>query len=152
MDWPGYWQSFNDYLHFLNPLVGIIAERPIMKYMVILSPAITAISMSLIGVAPGYIFLAILLFVSGLSSTMWHIPTPVLVKSLSGKRTGKGMSYYMVGGELARTAGPLIILGVIELWGLEGTWKMMPLGIAASSRTTFQFQKSQFEKRQTNKK
>lgn len=108
----------------------------------ILSPAITAISMSLIGVAPGYIFLAIILFVSGLSSTMWHIPTPVIVKTLSGKRTGKGMSYYMLGGELARTVGPLVILGVIELWGLEGTWKMMPLGIAASIILHFNFRRA----------
>lgn len=115
-----------------NPLMGIIAERPSMKYLVIVSPAITAVAMSLIGIAPGYIFLAILLFVSGISSMMWHIPSPVMIKFLSGKRTGKGMSYYMVGGELARTLGPLVILGVIELWGLEGTWKMMPLGFVAS--------------------
>jgi FSR family fosmidomycin resistance protein-like MFS transporter len=112
--------------------MGIIAERPSMKYMLIVSPTITAAAMSMIGVAPGYIFLAILLFVSGISSMMWHIPSPVMIKFLSGKRTGKGMSYYMVGGELARTLGPLIILGVIELWGLEGTWKMMPLGFVAS--------------------
>ena len=115
-----------------NPFIGIIAERPVMRYMVIFSPALTALFMSLIGVAPGYIFLAVILFFSGISSTLWHIPTPVLVKSLAGARTGKGMSYFMVGGELARTAGPLIILGVISLWGLEGTWKMMPLGFIAS--------------------
>jgi len=115
-----------------NPLMGIIAERPGMKYMLIVSPSISAVAMSLIGVAPGYIFLAILLFVSGISSMMWHIPSPVMIKFLSGKRTGKGMSYYMVGGELARTLGPLIILGVIELWGLESSWKMMPLGFVAS--------------------
>ncbi|MFC2089774.1 MFS transporter [Bacteroidota bacterium] len=115
-----------------NPLMGIIAEKPLAKYMVILSPAITAMAMSLIGIAPGYIFLAVILFVSGISSMMWHIPSPVMIKQLSGERTGKGMSYYMVGGELARTLGPLIILGVIELWGLEGTWKMMPLGFVAS--------------------
>lgn len=115
-----------------NPVMGIIADKPYMKYLVIISPAITAVSMSLLGIAPGYIFLAILLFVSGISSMMWHIPSPVMIKQLSGERTGKGMSYYMVGGELARTLGPLIILGVIELWGLEGTWKMMPLGFVAS--------------------
>lgn len=124
-----------------NPLVGIIAERPIMKYMVILSPAVTAAAMSLIGVAPGYIFLAVILFVSGLSSTMWHVPTPTMIKHLSGERTGKGMSYFMLGGELARTIGPLIILGVIELWGLEGTWKMMPLGFAASIILYLNFRK-----------
>jgi len=115
-----------------NPLMGIIAERPSMKYLVIVSPAITAVAMSLIGIAPSYIFLAILLFVSGISSMMWHIPSPVMIKFLSGSRTGKGMSFYMVGGELARTLGPLVILGVIALWGLEGTWKMMPLGFVAS--------------------
>lgn len=127
-----------------NPLIGIIAERPGMRYMMVLSPALTAIFMSLIGIAPGYTFLAILLFCSGISSTLWHIPTPVIVKDLSGERTGKGMSYYMVGGELARTAGPLIILGVISLWGLEGTWKMMPLGLLASFILWLNFRKSNF--------
>ena len=129
----------------LNPFVGIIAERPVMKYMVILSPAVTALSMSLIGIAPSYIFLAVLLFVSGLSSTFWHVPTPVMVKEFSGDRTGKGMSYYMVGGELARTAGPLIIMGVIGLWGLEGTWRMMPLGFVASVVLYLNFRSSRFK-------
>lgn len=128
----------------LNPLIGIIAERPVMRYMVIFSPALTAVFMSLIGIAPGYVFLAILLFFSGISSTLWHIPTPVMVKQLSGSRTGKGMSYYMVGGELARTAGPLIILGVISLWGLEGTWKMMPFGFVASVILYFNFRNANF--------
>jgi FSR family fosmidomycin resistance protein-like MFS transporter len=115
-----------------NPFIGIIAERPVMRYMIIFSPAFTALTMSLIGVAPGYIFLAVTLFFSGISSTLWHIPAPVMVNRFAGTRTGKGMSFFMVGGELARTAGPLIILGVISWWGLEGTWKMMPFGFIAS--------------------
>src|SRR6056297_3613681 len=129
----------------LNPFVGIVAERPVMKYMVIISPALTAAMMSLIGIAPGYIFLSVILLVSGLSSTMWHIPSPVMIKQLAGDRTGKGMSYYMLGGELARTAGPLIILGVIQLWGLEGTWKMMPLGFVASFILYLNFRKARFK-------
>lgn len=128
-----------------NPMIGIIAERPVMRYMVIFSPALTALFMSLIGLAPGYVFLAIILFFSGISSTLWHIPTPVMVNQLSGQRTGKGMSYYMVGGELARTAGPLIILGVISWWGLEGTWKMMPLGFVASLVLYFNFRNANFK-------
>ncbi len=127
-----------------NPLIGIIAERPVMRYMVIFSPALTAVFMSLIGVAPGYTFLAILVFFSGISSMLWHIPTPVMVKQLSGSRVGKGMSYYMGGGELARTAGPMIILGVVSWWGLEGMWRMMPLGLVASLVLWFQFRKANF--------
>lgn len=136
----------------LNPLIGIIAERPVMRYMVIFSPALTAVFMSLIGIAPGYVFLAILLFFSGISSTLWHIPTPVMVKQLSGTRTGKGMSYYMVGGELARTAGPLIILGVISWWGLEGTWKMMPFGFVASAILFFNFRNANFTPHSSSRK
>jgi FSR family fosmidomycin resistance protein-like MFS transporter len=127
-----------------NPLIGIIAERPVMRYMVIFSPALTAVFMSLIGMAPGYTFLAILVFFSGISSMLWHIPTPVMVRQLSGSRVGKGMSYYMGGGELARTAGPLVILGVISWWGLEGMWRMMPLGLVASVVLWFQFRKANF--------
>ncbi|MBE0653942.1 MAG: MFS transporter [Bacteroidales bacterium] len=115
-----------------NPAVGIMADRVKTRYLVILSPAVTSVAMSLIGIAPGYIFLALLLLVSGISSTIFHVPTPVMVKKISGERIGKGMSYYMLGGELARTAGPMVIYGVISLWGLEGTLKMMPAGILAS--------------------
>jgi FSR family fosmidomycin resistance protein-like MFS transporter len=135
-----------------NPLIGIIAERPAMRYMVIFSPALTAVFMSLIGLAPAYTFLAILLFFSGISSTLWHIPTPVIVKQVSGTRTGKGMSYYMGGGELARTAGPLVILGVISWWGLEGIWRMMPLGFIASAVLWVQFSKARFTPRVSPRK
>ncbi len=42
------------------------------------------------------------------------------------------MSFYMFGGEMARTLGPLVITGAVSLWGLEGTWKLIPFGLLAS--------------------
>lgn len=115
-----------------NFLVGIMAENMKARYLVIFAPAVTCVAMSLIGVAPGYIFLVILLFISGISSTLFHVPAPVMIKKLSGSSIGKGMSYFMLGGELARTIGPLVIVGVVSLWGLEGTYKLIPFGLAAS--------------------
>jgi len=115
-----------------NFLVGIMAENIKARYLVIFTPAVTSVAMSLIGIAPGYIFLVILLFISGISSTLFHVPAPVMIKKLSGSRIGKGMSYFMLGGELARTLGPLVIVGVVSLWGLEGTYKLIPFGLAAS--------------------
>jgi len=53
-------------------------------------------------------------------------------RKVSGKRIGKGMSYYMLGGEAARTLGPLIIVGAVSLWGLEGTFRLIPFGVGAS--------------------
>jgi len=116
----------------LNPLVGVIAEKRKSYYFLVLAPAVTTISMSLLGLAPGYIVLAILLLVTGISSTFFHVPGPVMVRNLSGDRVGKGMSWFMLGGELARTVGPLIIVGAVNLFGLEGTWKLIPFGLFAS--------------------
>ena len=116
----------------LNPFIGILAERVSSRYFIIVSPAITGIFMSFIGVAPSYIFLVLIMMVSGLSSAFFHVPGPVMIRKVSCDRPGLGMSLFMVGGELARTAGPLVILGAVSLWGLEGTWRLAPLGIIAS--------------------
>ncbi len=116
----------------LNPLIGILAERVPSRYFIIFTPAITGIFMSLIGIAPSYIFLVIIMLASGLSSAFFHVPGPVMIRKVSCDRPGLGMSLFMVGGEVARTAGPLAILGAVSLWGLEGTWRLAPLGIIAS--------------------
>lgn len=116
----------------LNPFFGLIAEKTGAKYFVILTPAITAIFMSLLGLASNFVVLFILLFVAGISAALFHVPSPTLIKESSGDKTGTGMSFYMVGGELARTIGPLLVTLGISFWGLEGIYMLMPLGILAS--------------------
>ncbi|HKL67646.1 MAG TPA: MFS transporter [Bacteroidales bacterium] len=115
-----------------NPLVGIMAEKMKVRYFVIFAPAITTIAMGLIGIAPVYTVLLVLLFVSGVSSTLFHVPAPVMVKKISGTRIGMGMSFFMLGGELARTLGPLIVVAAVEQWGLDGTLRLIPFGLIAS--------------------
>ncbi len=124
-----------------NPLIGILADNFKVRYFVIFAPALTTISMSLIGLAPSYLILAILLFIAGISSTMFHVPSPVMIRHVSGKKIGKGMSFFMVGGELARTLGPLIIVGAVSHWGLEGTYKLIPFGLIASIILYFKLRK-----------
>jgi FSR family fosmidomycin resistance protein-like MFS transporter len=116
----------------LNPLVGVIADRVNVRYFIIVSPSITAVVMSLLGAVPHYGFLIILLLVMGVSASLFHVPGPVMIKHLSGDRVGKGMSFYMLGGELARTLGPLVILAAVSYWSMEGTWRLIPFGLAAS--------------------
>ncbi len=115
-----------------NPFFGLMAEKKGVKYFVILTPAITAISMSLIGLSTSYIMLCLLLIVSGISSAFFHIPSPTMIKEASGNRVGLGMSFFMVGGELARTVGPLLVLSGVSWWGLEGIYRLMPIGILSS--------------------
>ncbi len=115
-----------------NPLIGLMADKICVKYLIILAPGISTITMSLLGAAPSYSILLILLFTTGISSSLFHVPSPVAIKRFSGKNTGTGMSFYMVGGEFARSIGPLLITVAISYWGLEGSYRVMPLGILAS--------------------
>ncbi|NQT65143.1 MAG: MFS transporter, partial [FCB group bacterium] len=66
-----------------NPLVGLIADRVCVRYFIIITPAITGIAMSLLGVAPSYPILLILLFIAGISNTLFHVPSPVMIKHVS---------------------------------------------------------------------
>lgn len=116
----------------LNPFFGLLAERKGIKYFVILTPAITGISMSLVGLANSFVMLFILLLVAGISAALFHVPSPVMVKEASGDKVGTGMSFFMVGGELARTLGPLLVTAAVSMWSLEEIYRLMPLGIIAS--------------------
>jgi len=125
----------------LNPIVGIIADKVSVKYMVIFSPAVTVIVMSLLGLASNYFYLVIILLIMGISASTFHVPAPVMIRHIAGDRIGKGMSFFMLGGELARSVGPIVILGGVSLWGLEGTYRLIPFGMAASIFLFIRFRK-----------
>ena len=123
----------------LQPFIGYLADRAPLRYFVIFTPAVTAVLMSLIGVAPSYILVALLLFVVGISSASLHATGPVLAGRLSANRLGLGMSFWMVGGELGRTFGPIIIVTVISNFSIEATPWLAVVGILTSVLLFFQF-------------
>ena len=123
----------------LNPYIGILADRISVRYFIILAPALTAVPMSLIGMAPSYGILLILLFITGISIAVFHVPSPVMISRLSGLKKGRGMSFYMTGGEFARAVGPLVAVGAVSLLGLEGFYPIMIFGLAASVWMYFNF-------------
>lgn len=117
----------------LNPMIGKLADRTSFRYFIILAPVLTAVPMSLLGLAPNYGVLMILLFVTGISVSLFHVPAPTMVYRVSGAKTGRGMSFYMTGGELARTVGPLAITAAVALLGFDNYYPIMIAGIFASA-------------------
>ena len=115
-----------------NPLLGRLADRISVRWFVVLAPSLTAAPMCLIGLAPNYGVLVVLLVVTGVSTALFHVPAPVMVSRLAGGQVGRGMSFFMTGGELARTIGPLFAVAAVALLGLEGIWPLMVIGFAAS--------------------
>ena len=104
----------------LNPFIGLFADnKGLARWLVILAPTLTAIPMSLIGITPSYGLLLILVFFSGISVAFFHVPAPVLVAKYSGNKKGLGMSFFMTGGELARTIGPMFAVAAVSVLGMD---------------------------------
>jgi MFS transporter, FSR family, fosmidomycin resistance protein len=116
----------------LQPFIGYLADRRNLRYLVIIAPSISAVCMSLLGVAPSYAIMAFLLLIVGAAAAGLHSVGPVIAANMSGRQIGRAMGMWMVGGGLGYTVGPLIIVAAIGLIGLEGTPWLMVGGILAS--------------------
>jgi MFS transporter, FSR family, fosmidomycin resistance protein len=116
----------------LQPLIGHLGDRVNLRILVIIAPAVTAAMLSLMGVAPTYAVLALLLLVAGISSAGLHAIGPVLAGYLSGNQLGRAMSFWMVGGELGRALGPVVLVAGVALLTPRGLPWLMIAGMAAS--------------------
>ena len=117
----------------LQPFIGHLADRVSLRYLVIMAPAVGGVIMSLLGLAPTYGLLALLLMVAGLNSATLHAVAPVMAGRLSGQKLGQGMGFWMVGGELGRTLGPIIVVTAVATLTLEGLPWLMVGGLVASA-------------------
>jgi MFS transporter, FSR family, fosmidomycin resistance protein len=116
----------------INPFIGYLADRVSLRYFVILAPAITATLIGGLGFAPSYLALLVIFFLTGISVAAFHAPAPAMIGRITGRQVGKGMSYFMAAGELARTLGPLVAVWAISLWTLDGIWRLSVIGWATS--------------------
>ncbi|MFW6074484.1 MAG: MFS transporter [Chloroflexota bacterium] len=115
-----------------QPFIGYLADRTSRRWFVVAAPAVTAFSVSAIGLANHVAIVLFLLFISGLASGAFHAPAVALMGEYGGDRMGKAMSLFMAGAEIARALGPLIITAAISWLTLEGSAVVVVFGAAAS--------------------
>ncbi|MCJ7619766.1 MAG: MFS transporter, partial [Anaerolineae bacterium] len=105
----------------LQPVIGHLADRASLRYFVILLPAVAATAMSLLGVAPQYAVVALLVTIAGLCSAGFHASAPAMAGRLSGRRLGRGLGFWTVGGYLGFAVGPILVTSTVNLLTLKGT-------------------------------
>jgi FSR family fosmidomycin resistance protein-like MFS transporter len=108
-----------------QPVIGRLADRVNLRYFFILAPAVTATMMSLLGIAPSYVVLVVLLIGAGISTAALHAVGPVMAGRVSGDNVGRGMGFWTVGGELGKTLGPLLVVNGVTYLTLRGTPLLM---------------------------
>ena len=116
----------------IQPVIGHMADHTERHRLVYLAPGVTAALMCFLGLVPDYLLLAVLLCFAGLSSAVFHAVGPVIAGTLSGRNLGKGMSYWMVGGELGRVLGPIIIVSAIRWITIRNIPWLMVFGFIVS--------------------
>ena len=120
--------AFMQFPALLNPFIGRLADKSNARYFVVFAPAVTATLMSLMGLAPNYYSLLALLIVAGVSVSSFHAPAPAMIARVSGNRVGKAMGWFMAGGELGRTLGPIFAVWAVTTLTLEGMLRVAVLG------------------------
>lgn len=128
----------------LNPFIGLFADnRGLARWLVVLAPTMTAVPMSFMGLAPTYGVLLVLVFFAGISVALFHVPAPVLVARSAGDFKGRGMSFFMTGGELARTLGPMVAVGAVAVLGLGNFHLVLVLAVATSILLYFTLERAE---------
>ncbi len=106
---------------------GALADRSSPRLLVLGGPAVAAVFLSAIGLAPSIGVLALMLMLGGLGSAAFHPPAAMLAHRYGGQRRGLAMSIYITGGTLGFAGGPLVATQLVERFGLGATpWMALP--------------------------
>ncbi|HOJ00424.1 MAG TPA: MFS transporter [Anaerolineaceae bacterium] len=102
-----------------QPFFGRLADRVNLQKYIFLLPLTTGVFMSLVGSAPSTAILALSLFISGLSSSIFHAVASPIAGKVSGKHTGRGLSLWMACGEAGWMLSPILIIAYINKFSLN---------------------------------
>lgn len=135
----GFLSIFMRFPSLLQPIIGHFADRKNLRIFIIIAPAITGSAMSLLTISPNFGFLIFLLVLAGISTSFLHALGPVIGSKFSGNQLGKGMSIWMVGGELGRALGPLVTVTALGYLSMDNFPWVMIAGLFTSVMLYFMF-------------
>lgn len=116
-----------------QPLMGWLADRYGRRPFVIAGILLSGVFLSLIGVAPNFALLSVLLVLGGIGGAAFHPPgASMAVRAAEGRGSGARMSVFSFGGAVGYAVGPLAAVGLVSAFGFGGlALAMAPALLAA---------------------
>lgn len=113
----------------IQPVFGLIADRYRLGWFIPCGVLWTALSMGLLGWAPSYPVLLLLVGLAGIGTAAFHPRAMMAVSLLSGTRRGLGTAIFSTGGNLGFALGPLVGTFLILGIGLRATAGLVLPGV-----------------------
>ena len=109
-----------------QPFFGYLGDRFGRRNLVVGGMLASAVFVSVIGFAPSYWVLLVLLVMGGLGGAAFHPPgASYAVRVTAGKGGGARYSVFSFGGAAGYSAGPLVAVGLVAWGGMERLWVAM---------------------------
>jgi len=117
----------------MQPVYGFISDRYARRFFAVFGPTITAVFVSLIGLAPSYSILVLLLVAGGIGIGSFHPQAAAMAAKASGDRKRVGMAVFSALGTVGFAFGPFVITRVVDRFGLEHSYYVIGLGLLMSA-------------------
>jgi FSR family fosmidomycin resistance protein-like MFS transporter len=113
----------------IQPLFGFVADRYRLGWFVPWGIVWTALSMGLLGWAPSYALILLLVGFAGLGTAAFHPRAMMAVSHVSGARKGFGTAVFVTGGNLGFALGPVVGSFLVLGFGLHATLGLVGPGL-----------------------
>jgi FSR family fosmidomycin resistance protein-like MFS transporter len=118
--------------NLMQPLLGMWADRMARRYLVVGGLLLSALFGPLLGIAPTYTVLVLVLTAGGLGVAAFHPQAFSLAGELSGTRRSLGLALFLFGGSLGLALTPFWVPYWAERIGLESLPLTLLPGVAAA--------------------
>lgn len=111
----------------MQPVYGFLSDRLGHKIFSALAPAVAGTFIASLGVAPSFGVLALFVFMGGAGIAAFHPQGASLAASVVQSRAGFNLSFFIAGGMIGYSLGPVFISSVILMFGLKNSfWAALP--------------------------
>jgi MFS transporter, FSR family, fosmidomycin resistance protein len=120
----------------IQPAFGYFADRTARRWLLPLSVLLSSVGLGLIGLAPSYSVVLVLVMITGFGVAAYHPEGYRTATAVAGDRKVTGVSIFSTGGNIGIAVGPPLITALVTGMGLVGSLGMLVPGVLAAGLLT----------------
>ncbi|HTU01002.1 MAG TPA: MFS transporter [Candidatus Sulfotelmatobacter sp.] len=117
----------------VQPAFGWVSDRWSTRWFMPAGALWSGAMMALVGFAPSYWVLLLLVILSGIGTAAFHPVASIAVTRASGAKRGLGMSFFSAAGNFGFAVGPVMGAALLSGFGLPGTLALVAPGMLTAA-------------------